>query len=154
MVALAAQNAALTMLNTLTHTQSLNSIQKYAIQLTQLTKSAGESQLVKNLLQETQEQPKNQQPTQEGLRGINTPLTKNQSLLCQCRRARPVPQTGQTGLVQINQPLYPDRSEKPKPNISCSTRSTKSTLDHPSSTELVLRGFLSGFSLRVTYEHF
>ena len=44
-------------------------------------------------------------------------------------------------------PEKPDRSgpEKPKPKSRCSTWSTKSTLDHSSSTKLVLRGF----SLRI-----
>jgi len=45
----AAQNAALTMVTLLTQTQSLNPINGYAIYLALLTKSVGESELVKKM---------------------------------------------------------------------------------------------------------
>ena len=99
-------------------------------------------------LRKLKESQRTSSPRKRGLRGINTPLLKTSRCNCQCRPVRPV--------CSNYKPLYPDRSgpEKPKPKSRCSTWSTKSTLDHSSSTKLVLRGFLSGFSLRVTYEHF
>ena len=147
------------MLNNLTHTQSLNPSKGYEIQQAQLTKSVGESLLVENKDLGSSGMPGNQQPSKERAEGYKYPTSKNQLLLYQYGPVRPAPQTSQIGLFKKlavtpwtgkTGPL--DRSDrsgpkKPKPRFRCSTWSTKLTLDHPSSTKLVLRGFLSGFSL-------
>ena len=146
-----ARNRALTMLNNLTHAQSLNPIQRYAIQLAQLTNSVGESQLVKKILWEAQECQGTNNPQRRGLRGINTPLPKTSRCSVSTDRS--------DRLVQINQPLDPDRSDRSGPE-NPKTLVSRSYLIYQVKTRSFKNFYVSfqRFSLRILswfiYEHF
>ena len=112
------------------HTHSISQPNKMICNLiSRLTKSVGESLLVKKMPQEAQEYSRNQQPTQERDKGYKYPLSKNQPLELsvqtgqtgQAKTSRyalgPVPQTGKTGQGQRtanhfqNAPLGPSSQD-------------------------------------------
>ena len=88
MVALCSSNLSSHNAHLLTQPLSLNLTKGYQIQLAQLTKSVGESQLVKKMPQEAQENAKNQHPSKERAEGYKYPTPKNQLSLCQQRPVR------------------------------------------------------------------